>query len=118
LIQAGLPAGAYYLAGYAVESALKACIAKRTRRFEFPDRDAGKLYIHDLTKLVQLAGLEPLLAARRQASKAFEANWSTVKDWSEQSRYDDSTAAKKARDLYRAITGQPNGVMKWLRQHW
>jgi len=30
--------GAYYLAGYAVECALKACIAKETRRHEFPDR--------------------------------------------------------------------------------
>jgi hypothetical protein len=30
LLTAGLPQGAYYLAGYAVECALKACIAKRT----------------------------------------------------------------------------------------
>ena len=28
LLAAGFPAGAYYLAGYAVECALKACIAK------------------------------------------------------------------------------------------
>jgi hypothetical protein len=31
--------GCYYLTGYAVEAALKACIAKATRRFEFPDKD-------------------------------------------------------------------------------
>ncbi len=29
--------GAYYLAGYAVECALKACIAKRTQRHDFRD---------------------------------------------------------------------------------
>jgi HEPN domain-containing protein len=32
LLEAGLYAGAYYLAGYAVECALKACIAKKTAR--------------------------------------------------------------------------------------
>ena len=30
--------GAYYLAGYAVECALKACIAKQRKRFEFPPK--------------------------------------------------------------------------------
>ena len=30
--------GAYYLAGYAVECALKACIAKQIKRFDFPDK--------------------------------------------------------------------------------
>jgi len=38
LMQAGFFDGAYYLAGYAVECAIKACIAKGTRRYEFPDK--------------------------------------------------------------------------------
>jgi HEPN domain-containing protein len=38
LLGAGLWDGAYYLAGYAVECALKACIAKQTQRYEFPDK--------------------------------------------------------------------------------
>jgi len=37
-MQAGFFDGAYYLAGYAVECAIKACIAKGTRRYEFPDK--------------------------------------------------------------------------------
>ena len=37
LRDAGRPAGAYYLAGYTVECALKACIAKRTREHDFPN---------------------------------------------------------------------------------
>ena len=44
--------GAYYLAGYAIECALKACIAKATRRYDFPDRkkvDAS--HTHDLREL-------------------------------------------------------------------
>lgn len=38
LLEMGLSDGAYYLAGYAVECGLKACIAKETQRGEFPDR--------------------------------------------------------------------------------
>ena len=36
LLDNGYPAGAYYLMGYAVECALKACIAKQTKRYDFP----------------------------------------------------------------------------------
>ena len=31
--------GAYYLAGYAAECGLKACIAAQTRQYDFPDRE-------------------------------------------------------------------------------
>jgi HEPN domain-containing protein len=34
LLTAELPDGAYYLAGYAIECALKACIAKRTQQHD------------------------------------------------------------------------------------
>src|SRR5262249_10273775 len=37
LLDAGHSAGAYYLVGYAVECALKACIARSTRRYDFPE---------------------------------------------------------------------------------
>lgn len=32
--------GAYYLTGYAIECALKAAIAKRTAKYDFPDKGA------------------------------------------------------------------------------
>lgn len=51
--------GAYYLAGYVVECALKACIAKGTRRFDFPPRAVQDIYTHDLARLLRQAGLEP-----------------------------------------------------------
>ena len=56
LLNAGLPDGAYYLAGYVVECALKACIAKETQRYEFPEKkrvDAS--YTHNLKELVRVA---------------------------------------------------------------
>jgi hypothetical protein len=50
---------AYYMAGYAVECALNACIAKLMKSEEFPDKKfAEKCWTHNLTQLVDLAGLE------------------------------------------------------------
>ena len=39
LFAAGQYDGVYYLGGFAVECALKACIARKTQRHEFPDRN-------------------------------------------------------------------------------
>ena len=56
LLKAGHFSGAYYLAGYSVECALKACIAKQTARYDFPDKSkANDSFVHDLKKL---AGVE------------------------------------------------------------
>ena len=41
LLDGGYPAGAYYLMGYAVECALKACIAKQTKRYDFPPKPSS-----------------------------------------------------------------------------
>lgn len=38
LLDRDLYPGAYYLSGYVVECALKACIAKSTKKFDFPDK--------------------------------------------------------------------------------
>lgn len=64
LLRSGQHVGAYYLAGYAVECALKACIARKTRRFDFPDRKTVTAsHTHDLAKLVAIAELDDQLAA-------------------------------------------------------
>jgi HEPN domain len=64
LFRLGLYDGAYYLAGYAVECALKACIAKGTRRYEFPD----KKRVED--SYSQTAGLDQCGGARESARRA------------------------------------------------
>lgn len=109
--------GAYYLAGYAVECALKACIAKKTRRHEFPrDRKyAERVFTHDLQALLKEAGLNDLLERDMKANKALGANWNTVKTWSEQSRYEIS--GLKGKDLYLAITAT-DGVLPWIKKLW
>lgn len=56
LFRSRLYDGTYYLGGLAVENALKACIARATQRYEFPDRDrANQVYVHDLEKLLKAA---------------------------------------------------------------
>jgi len=43
--------GAYYLAGYTIECALKACIAKQVQQYDFPDLSTVKQsYTHNLTE--------------------------------------------------------------------
>jgi hypothetical protein len=109
--------GAYYLAGYAVECALKACIAKQRKRFEFPPkkRNVEKMYSHDLDTLLDVAGLEPQLKKEIAANPDFAANWNTVRDWTSESRYE--TSGLNGKELYNAVTG-PNGVLPWIRLRW
>jgi HEPN domain-containing protein len=110
--------GAYYLAGYAVETALKACISKETRRHDFPDKQrALDSWTHSLTQLLRTAGLQALLEAETSGDSEFAANWNVVKDWSEQSRYS-QTDQKEAEALIRAISDKGHGVLRWLKRHW
>lgn len=119
LLRAGCPAAAYYLAGYAVECALKACIARKTRRHEFPDKDVvNQSWTHKLEQLIKVAGLEQERDRERKVNPAFETNWGIVKDWDEDHRYDLGIENKAARDLLRAIAAPRMGLLAWLRQYW
>ena len=110
--------GAYYLAGYVIECALKACIAKQTKRFEFPDKKKIQdSYTHDLGKLLDLAGLKSVLEADAKANRAFGSNWAVVDAWSEESRYRSFNGAS-AQELYDAISDPATGVLSWIMRHW
>lgn len=118
LLKNGNYDGAYYLSGYIVECGLKACIAKSTKKYDFPDKKrVNESYIHDLEKLIKVAGLLPALEQEIRNDSKFEVNWSVVKDWSEESRYEDHTR-NEAHDIYSAITNRKHGVLRWIRQHW
>jgi hypothetical protein len=55
LYQAQYYSGAYYLAGYAVELAIKACIAKHIRSGFIPDRSfVNRIYQHKPDDLIGL----------------------------------------------------------------
>lgn len=110
--------GTYYVCGYVIECALKACIAKQTKKSDFPDKDTvNGSYVHSPAKLVKTAGLRRQLDEEAAADGTFEQNWSIVKDWSENSRYQKHTR-QEAQALYEAIVDNRHGVLQWIRRHW
>lgn len=117
LMELGLYDGAYYLAGYAVECALKACIAKETQRHQFPDKKRVDLsHSHDLLQLIRVAGLEDQHRERVRSDPDFETNWEVVRRWSEQSRYR-RHSHESAQALLVAISERRHGVITWIRLH-
>ena len=119
LLDNGYYTGAYYLAGYAVECALKACIAKQTKRYDFPDKDrVNRSYVHKLEDLLKLAGLEADWKSKTTSNSTFLYYWQVVKDWNEDVRYRPVVSQAAANDLYTAITNRQNGVLPWLRKYW
>jgi hypothetical protein len=113
-----MPDGAYYLGGYSVECALKACIAKLTAQHDFPDKNfAAKCFTHKAKDLIPLAGLESAREAATAADKILAGNWLIVKDWSEDSRYERWTAAQ-ATALIDAIREPKHGALQWVKGRW
>lgn len=109
---------AYYLAGYAVECGLKACIAKLMKSDEFPDKEFAKdCYTHELPKMVRLGQLDQLLKSAADANTLFGNDWATTKDWNEQCRYEVKTAAD-AHEFFQAITNPIDGVLPWIKTYW
>ncbi len=110
--------GAYYLAGYAVECALKACIAKRTIAEEFPPKEkvVRKYYTHDLLGLLGAAELKGELDKKPPADP-LRVSWATVARWNEESRYETHSEAE-ASELIDAIENKSHGVLPWLISSW
>jgi len=103
-----------------VECALKASIAKKTNLHDFPPKRnvVEEVYSHDLSKLFNQAGLARDFLEARRMDRLLEENWTTVKDWSEESRYDPGIAASRANNLYWAIANPEHGVLGWLMKWW
>jgi HEPN domain-containing protein len=117
LLRAERFGGAYYVAGYAVECALKACIASKTKAESWPPREVKQThYIHDLEKLLITAGLKD--AHELETNGSLKDNWLTVSDWSEEARYESNRQEPQARKLLDAITDTQSGVLTWLRNRW
>jgi hypothetical protein len=118
LFKAGEYSGAYYLAGYGVECALKACIAKNVKRHDFPEKGlSDRVFTHDLTDLLRHSKLKAGLEAELRATPGFAASWDLVIQWSEASRYT-VWSRQDAEALLDAITRRKDGVMPWIKQRW
>ena len=120
LYRAGLFDGCVYLAGYAVERALKARICRLLRVKEYPmTGDLGRAFkVHRLDQLVVLAGVSAEIDMSK--NKDLFDNWSKALEWNPEQRYDapgrnNAHSAKIALD---ALTDKPNGVFTWLSKRW
>lgn len=85
---------------------MKACIAKQTQQYEFPDRDTvNRSYTHNLIDLVGLAGpgLKDQYDAKIAGDNVFKRDWAIVSQWHEDDRYRSDASAPEARDFVGAV---------------
>ena len=118
LLQANKASSAYYLAGYAVELGLKACISKLFQENVIPDKGlVNTIYTHSLEHLMTSSGLLPQLKVDIKADPVFGSYWGIVTKWSEASRYEfwDPVSAST---LIHAINDEVHGVFPWVKRHW
>jgi hypothetical protein len=112
---------AYYLVGYAIECALKACVLVRVAAHPeviYEDKKFSlNAWTHDFESLVLLAGLKTDRDADALANSALNTNWQRLKDWTEESRYLQKTQTEAQR-LFDAVTDPAHGVMQWIRLRW
>ncbi|MFO7904770.1 MAG: hypothetical protein ACQESR_11225 [Planctomycetota bacterium] len=120
LLEAKRWPAAYYLAGYALECALKSCVLAYIDRtgIIFEDKKyAQKRWTHDIEDLVRQAGLTIERDKAADANITLGQHWSIAKDWSESSRYRLSTQLQ-AEKLFNALTDTTDGVLPWVKNFW
>ena len=112
LLQEGRFSGAFYLAGYAIECALKACIAKQTQEHDFPEKArTARSHTHDLSSLLGLALLDDELAS---SDEQLKDKWNFIRrEWSEVTRYA-TWSDEEAAVMLDAV----NGVLTWIMSRW
>lgn len=108
----------YYLAGYAVEIGVKACIAKQIARDTVPTRDfLRKFFEHNFKTLIGLAGLAEQLKKQQTEDPNFAANWALVLEWDKSIRYE-SVDRSTAHLMIIAVAEPSSGVFPWIQTHW
>ena len=122
--------GAYYIAGYAVEFALKALICKRLGVEPFVKQKgiqgnegiatvAKALQIHDLSALLIFSGLHPEYTEIKNkpdgSGRSLFTAWSTVSAWDEQRRY---TPLSCEIDTVKKFLSSVKIIMEWIQSHY
>jgi hypothetical protein len=109
---------AYYLAGYAVEIGLKACIAAQISAETIPDKAFIKgIMNHQYRVLVGLAGLAGSLKDEEDKDQLFATNWALASQWEPDARYE-AIDPMSAQLLVDAIATPNSGVLQWIKTHW
>jgi hypothetical protein len=101
-----------------VECGLKACISKKTKQYDFPNKKfVEQCWDHHVEKLLRLAELTLPANDERKQNKALERNWNIVQKANEESRYSIHNKTE-AETLYSAIADKNDGVLQWIRKYW
>lgn len=107
------------MAGLSVECALKSVLASRVKEFDYPDKKfVTEMYRHELDTLLRLdASLQLALETDVKNDQKLAVNWSTVKDWDNEKRYE-VLKELEARAMYEAVSEPASGVMDWIKSKW
>jgi HEPN domain-containing protein len=118
LYNAGFYDGSVYLAGYAVELALKARICRLLKVTEYPMEAGTSFKVHDLEQLKVLAGLSTEISVIKNID--LFNNWSKAVTWDPEQRYQapGKQTAATAKIILDSIRAKPNGVLTWLSKRW
>jgi len=121
LFSNGLYDGSVYLAGYALEAALKGRICKILDSDYPPSGDAFRsFYTHKFDTLIKLAALEKKLDEAKVLSSNFATNWSLATSWTEANRYlrIGSKTKAEAADVLASLEDPTDGILTWIKKVW
>ncbi|MEK7256060.1 MAG: hypothetical protein AAB316_15010 [Bacteroidota bacterium] len=113
--------GACYLAGYSLETALKAAVCRNMNAdnfFSLIKAESQRAFrIHNLEELVLLAGFNQRMITLRQNNPPLLNDWSFIVSaikWSEQLRYE---FGKTQSETIRMIEATKN-ILQWIKKYW
>ncbi|MEN9327832.1 MAG: hypothetical protein RI947_640 [Candidatus Parcubacteria bacterium] len=115
LLSSNENSGAYYLAGYAIELALKACYCKQVGKYSYPPERKiyDQLYTHDLNQILTVSGVKPLFDNTVQSNTKLQSAWEVAKDWSEKTRYH-IISKSDAKDMVASV----EIIVGWIETLW
>lgn len=97
---------------------MKACIAKNTKQFDFPDKKkVNESYTHDIIQLIRTTGLHSEYLNEIERDKKFKVNSRIIEDWNENSRYKVDISKEESKNILDCITNKNNGILKWIKQY-
>ena len=130
LARNGKPDGAFYLAGYSVELALKAKVAEllglpgifdeqnTAQQFTGLNELRRLVKTHNLTLLLVMSGLKPAFDQLRITDVRFAtvANW--LNDWNEGLRYRSPGSVTSTGVAHFIVSlAETNGILQWIERH-
>jgi HEPN domain-containing protein len=118
LFRANNWSNSYYLAGYAIEMALKSIISRKFASDTIPDKNfVISIYTHKIKDLLGLTGLKSEFELAMKADSLLGSNWAICSEWTPECRYQEKSD-EEAFELLNAISDEKHGVLPWIKVRW